>query len=210
MPKLDLHTHSIASKDGGLTESQVKNILETNILDQIAVTDHNEVFFAQKMQDIYGPRIIVGEEIMTSSGEIVGLFLNRKIEAAQSLEATISEIKDMGGLVYVPHPLEKRRKGLSSKSITDNAQNIDIIELHNGRSLDSYKIKIATLADRHSFVCAASSDAHGQFGIGRTYTETDKLVDATNLSTQLSSARLRYEITGFMGFMEPSVNRLRK
>jgi predicted metal-dependent phosphoesterase TrpH len=74
MYKIDLHTHSSASSDGGITADQYSKIISQNILDYVAITDHNKVSFAMKLSEELGDKIIVGEEIMTSEGEIIGLF----------------------------------------------------------------------------------------------------------------------------------------
>ncbi|HLF66947.1 MAG TPA: PHP domain-containing protein, partial [Gammaproteobacteria bacterium] len=63
MYKIDLHTHSTASPDGGITADQYAHALSTNLLDVIAVTDHNHIDFALGLQKQLGDRIIVGEEI---------------------------------------------------------------------------------------------------------------------------------------------------
>ena len=75
MIKLDLHTHSIISPDGGLTEAHYKRVLTQGALDCLAITDHNDITFAQMMWQRFGKKIIVGEEITTSEGEMIGLFL---------------------------------------------------------------------------------------------------------------------------------------
>jgi Predicted metal-dependent phosphoesterases (PHP family) len=74
MYKVDLHTHSIASPDGSLNEDNYRKMLETGRLDCIAVTDHNTIAFAKELHANLGDRIIVGEEITTLDGEIIGLF----------------------------------------------------------------------------------------------------------------------------------------
>src|SRR6266852_4695389 len=105
MCKVDLHTHSQASLDGGLSAADYHNMLaQDNGLQCVAVTDHNSIAFAQKLQAELGERIIVGEEITTAEGEIIGLYLKKTVPGGRSLAETVRSIKEQDGLVYVPHP----------------------------------------------------------------------------------------------------------
>src|SRR4051812_4619386 len=112
MFKIDLHTHSVESKDGGISFEQYAHALSTNRLDVIAITDHDTIDFATHAQTELGDRIIVGEEIMSTGGEIVGLYLKEAVKAGLSPLETVKQIREQGGLVYVPHPFETVRKGL--------------------------------------------------------------------------------------------------
>ncbi|MCA9330415.1 PHP domain-containing protein, partial [Candidatus Saccharibacteria bacterium] len=117
MYKVDLHTHSQASPDGGITAEQYAHVLSTGLLDMIAITDHNSIAYAQEVQKQLGDKIIVGEEIMTNDGEIVGLFLTQVIEPGLSAQETCRRIKAQHGLVYIPHPFETVRKGLHPEKL---------------------------------------------------------------------------------------------
>ena len=74
MYKVDLHTHSQASPDGGIRPEQYAQALATEKLDFIAITDHDRIDFALGMQKALGNKIIVGQEITTSVGELIGLY----------------------------------------------------------------------------------------------------------------------------------------
>jgi Cu2+-exporting ATPase/Cu+-exporting ATPase len=120
-------------------------------------------------------KIIVGEEIMTTEGEIVGLFLNKHITPNQSLEATISDIKKQDGIVYVPHPFETVRKGLSSVALERVQEEIDIIESANGRALFQNKgPEDHAWAHLRRVATFASSDAHRAKALGKTHTTLEK------------------------------------
>lgn len=179
--KVDLHTHSIISYDGGITAEEYERVLESGKLDCIAITDHNETKFARKMYDRLGNKIIVGEEIRTKQGEIIGLFLKKTVQPFMSAQETISEIHAQGGVVYIPHPMETFRSGLKKELLEELNDQIDIIETFNARARWRGKPKeSATFAKKYTIAEAASSDAHYFRGLGFSYT---KLSDMPNNST---------------------------
>lgn len=211
MFKLDLHTHSMASHDGGISHEQYEQILNGNILDFIAVTDHNSIEAAQILNKKMGTKIIVGEEIMTLDGEIIGLFLSQKVEPGLSAFETVKAIKKQGGLVYIPHPFETVRKGLSEATLSSIDGHIDIIEVHNSRALLQNKGSRAVMwGTLHNKVKAASSDAHGIKGLGHTFTLVEEAPTAENLVSLLTKAKLVTNRPPLRSLLYPKINRLKR
>src|SRR5262249_61221230 len=81
-------------------------------IDVVCATDHNTIEGALRLRDLAGERlrVIVGEEISSRDGEIIGLFLTRPIPRDLSAEDTIARIRDQGGIVSVPHPFSRNRR----------------------------------------------------------------------------------------------------
>jgi predicted metal-dependent phosphoesterase TrpH len=213
MYRLDLHTHSQASPDGGLRLVDYQFQLEHGGLDYIAITDHDAVAFAQAAQASLGNRIIVGEEISTRDGELIGLFLREIIPSGLEATRTAGLIHEQGALVYVPHPLETVRHGLSLAALDAMADQIDIIEVFNGRAWIQNKSSSAKRwAAQHHKAGAASSDAHGRLGWGNTHSVIDVDVPPTarTLPAYLQTAQLIEQGVGFGGLLYPKLNRLRK
>ncbi len=211
MYKVDFHTHSWASPDGGLTYDDYTKLIEDNTLDFIAITDHNTIKAALTMHESLGDHIIVGEEIMTQQGEIIGLFLSSEIPAGRGLLDTILMIKDQGGLVYIPHPFESVRKGLSRAVLDTLADKIDIVEIHNGRAFFQNRGPQATTWARlHHKVMAASSDAHGKKGVGTTYTVLEDKPHRLTLVNSLAKAHYVTSHPPLRSLLYPKINRLRK
>jgi predicted metal-dependent phosphoesterase TrpH len=210
MYKVDLHTHSTASADGGIERVQYLKALHNGTLDCIAVTDHNTISFASLLQQEFGERIIVGEEIMTSAGEIIGLYLDTAIPAGLSPAETVQRIKDQDGIVYIPHPFETMRKGLSQQVLDDIADSVDIIEAYNGRALLQNRTQQATVWARlNRKLGAASSDAHGPRGLGRTFTELSEPPTRENLLDLLADAKLHTGLPNMRALLYPKYHRLR-
>jgi len=209
MPRVDLHTHSIASPDGALDAKDYAAMLASGKLNYIAVTDHDRIDFALKLRAELGPQIIVGEEITTRQGEIIGLYLRRKVPAGLSARETAERIKQQGGLVYVPHPFETVRKGITLHNLSGIADLVDIIETQNGRALQNRGLQAAHWAEQQGVAQAASSDAHGKRGWGKTCSIIDGAPAAANLAELLQTAQYDKRSVGIIGRLYPKLNRLR-
>lgn len=211
MIKIDLHTHSEASPDGGIKPEQYANALENGGFDYIAVTDHDSINTALSLQESLGDRIIIGEEISTTQGEIVGLYLTQPIAPGQSPIATTRAIKQQGGIVYIPHPFETVRSGLSEKALDSIVHDVDIVEVHNGRAVfQNCGPQAARWAKLNHKVIAASSDAHGAKGLGTTYTLVSEKPNKQNIIKALQKARYVTNRPPLRTLLYPKAHRLRK
>jgi predicted metal-dependent phosphoesterase TrpH len=208
--KIDLHTHSIISYDGGITPKEYERLLQTKVLDVIAITDHNEISLAQQLHKKVGEQIIVGEEISTKDGEIIGLFLQEKVGPGESVGETISEIVQQGGIVYVPHPFEVFRKGLKQEQLEKVAEKLDVIEVFNGRGRWRNKNKLASaFAQKYTLATAASSDSHGHTGIGWTYSIVDQFPTKKNICALLHKGMLKQHYAPLISYLDPMINKIK-
>ncbi|MGP6148700.1 PHP domain-containing protein [Priestia flexa] len=165
MQRFAFHTHTNYSWDCDIKLIKLYKELKKKQIDGIAITDHNEIEGAKKFAEKYGNEInvIIGEEIMTTQGEIIGLYINEKIPKGLSPKETIKRIKDQGGIVYIPHPFDTKRfkSCLETDFIHSNLDDIDIIEVFNGRCVniqDCEKAKLLNASINKVEVCG--SDAH--------------------------------------------------
>jgi len=171
--KLDLHLHTHYSPDSWLSlKSLVRSVVRKKI-DGVAVTDHDTLRGALKLREMAPPfKVIIGEEVSSSDGDIIGLFLNKTIPAGLSAEATIEKIKAQGGLVAIPHPFDRVRScRLKLKKLQALADQIDMIEVFNGRTLwPQAAQKAQRFAKQRQLPQVAGSDAHSQFELAKAYT----------------------------------------
>ena len=108
--------HTAASGDSVLTLEQLAERARQTALDVVCVTDHNVTSAAVTATERdLGVRIIVGEEIRTPNGDVIGLFLTERIPYVLPLGEVISRIRAQGGLVYVPHPFDPVRSSLGKR-----------------------------------------------------------------------------------------------
>jgi predicted metal-dependent phosphoesterase TrpH len=207
--KIDLHTHSIGSPDGGIKPAEYKSLLESAALNYIAVTDHDTIDLAVTLRSELGENIIVGQEITTSQGELIGLFLTTAVPKGLSAKETALAIRKQNGLVYVPHPFETVRKGVTKQVLDTIAEHVDIVEVHNGRAFMQNKGPQAVIWARlHSKAVAASSDAHGKKGIGTCFTTIQSVPTAQNLVSQLNKGHMNVARPPLSSLLYPKYNRL--
>lgn len=153
-------------------EQVITRCLEIDI-NCLAVTDHNTIAGALKVKEMAPFPIIVGEEILTSSGEIIGLFLTEEIPSRLPIEETIFRIKAQGGLVCIPHPYDRLRLSvLRNQSIDSIISDVDIIEVFNARDLaPNSSTKAWHIIHKYGKLASAGSDAHIPSEIGNAYIE---------------------------------------
>jgi predicted metal-dependent phosphoesterase TrpH len=211
MIRIDLHTHSEASIDGGLSPENYADILREEKLDVIAITDHDRIDFAQGLQKALGEdRIIVGQEISTTDGDIVGLYLKEKIEPGLTAQKAIDAVKSQDGLVYIPHPYEKVRHGIKKDVLLEIIDKVDIIEAHNGRSMSKKTgVELETLGIKNDIAICGSSDAHGKRGIGYTYTTIDSKPTRKTLAGLLKNGTIVAKRPQLISYLNPKYNRLK-
>jgi predicted metal-dependent phosphoesterase TrpH len=210
--RIDLHTHSTGSPDGGISLDDYRAALDKNQLDCIAITDHDHIATAQVIQRRLGSeRIIVGDEISTTDGELIGLYLSELVPAGLSAQQTAEHIRNQGGLVYAPHPFETVRHGVSQETLDAISELVDIVEVNNGRAVFQNRSAQANdWAKDHKKPGAASSDAHGKRGLGTTYTVVESLPSKENLCDLLHGAALIYGRAPWLSLLYPKYHRLRK
>ncbi len=177
--ELDLHVHSRYSFDSISNPEKILKIARKKGLDGIAITDHDAIkggIIASQVniKDFF---TIIGSEIGTEAGDIIGLFLNEEIKSRTSLEV-IDEIKAQDGIAVLAHPFRR------AKEINDEViKRIDVIEAFNARNKKSANIMAKNLALKHNLPMIAGSDAHFYFEIGRART----IINADN--HEISSIR---------------------
>ena len=180
--RVDCHLHTALSGDAVTTIDELAERVAQNRLDVVCITDHNvtEAAVAAAERGI-GARVIVGEEIRTRDGDLIGLFLAERIPYVIPLSEAVAMIKAQSGLVYLPHPFDPGRSSLRHEAEQLCADGIvDVIEVFNAKIEVPYSVfnsdenpnrQAELLAARYDLPGAAGSDAHDPEGIGAAYIE---------------------------------------
>lgn len=174
--KVDMHMHSERSPDSRMSAAvQARRIREAG-LDVACVTDHNTIEGGLRLRErADGFRVVVGSEILSRDGEIVGLFLERDVPPRLSAEETIARIRDQGGVVSIPHPFSRNRLNHIRRAALERIRaQVDAIEVFNAReAFTSDNIRAATYAAEHGLAGAVGSDSHRPSEIGAAWLEID-------------------------------------
>jgi len=190
--RADLHNHTYHSPDSILSPQQALQRIRHLGLDCVAITDHNTVRGGLALREMAdGFQVIVGEEVRSADGEILGLFLETDIPGGLPAGETIARIKNQGGLVGVPHPFDTLRSGLDPGVMEALIAHIDFIEALNSRIVFAVHNKQALeFARRHHKPVSAASDAHCARELGRSYVEMPPFSGAADFLQSLQDARL--------------------
>lgn len=194
MVRTEFHIHTKYSHDSAMGMHALARMCKLRHIDCLAITDHNEIAGALAFKpylESQGIQVIVGEEVFTSEGEIIGLWLSEHIERGLTPEETIAEIRRQGGLVYVPHPYDEKRYKtvLKPEALARVANDIDCIEVHNGRNISAeYDAKQKAIAEQYNLPQIIGCDAHCFFEVGRNYVESAEPFTKENFLNNLASS----------------------
>lgn len=185
--KADTHVHTLYSGVGNFGALKFPESVtrpETMVdharskgLDVLCITDHDAVGgafvaekYARQFDDI---EVVIGEEVSTADGEVIGLWLTEEIPPGLSVEETIDIIRSQGGVTIAPHPFSFHVPALGDKVFE---LDLDGLETLNGGHIDKYSNKMAhevlnKYPDRWARI--GSSDGHSTSTVGYSWTEFD-------------------------------------
>jgi len=171
--KADLHAHTHFSRDALTSVATFARRYQRAGIDCVAVSDHNNIDGALAVRESAAFRVIVSEEIKSTEGEIIGLFLQEMVRKGLTPEDTVRAIREQGGLVLIPHPYDRlRRSPLRPEAALRIMKDVDIIEVFNSRTIFAGdNAKSRRLAEEHSKLMSAATDAHTPWEIGLAYVE---------------------------------------
>ena len=199
--RVDFHAHTGHSSDCLLPAARLLERAVQRGLAAIAVTDHNSLGGALQARDLVqndprfsGLLVFPGEEVRTSEGEIIGLFLTHPIPRNLSPEESIAAIREQGGLVLVPHPFDRfRGSRISAAAVERIAPLVDAIEVFNARTtMEEDNARAREFARRNELAVVAGSDAHVVAEVGNGYVELGEppSQDPQTLLAQVRSGRI--------------------
>jgi len=187
--KVDLHVHSSASFDCSVEPAQVGERCRKLGLAPVFLTDHNTIEGAVQLRDS-DQAVVVGQEVMTTDGELIGLFLSQAVPDGLSAKETVTRIKAQGGLVYLEHPYDQFRLHLREEAVEGIADSIDIVEVWNGRSDRGINRQAMNLCRALGAAAGAGSDAHTLGDIGKVFVEMEAFDGAQAFLEKLRSGKI--------------------
>ena len=192
----DFHCHTRHSPDSRLTEDRFIELAVERGLTHVAVTDHNTIEGAVAVRDRSERlgvadrlTVILGQEVSSADGEIIGLFIESTIPRGLSAEETADAIHAQGGLVSIPHPFDPfRRSHIRPEPLEQLAasRRIDAMEVFNSRvTLPRHNQQAADFAAGHGIPGIACSDSHTALEVAMSFNALPAFASAAELATVL-------------------------
>jgi predicted metal-dependent phosphoesterase TrpH len=172
--RVDLHSHTMWSGDSTTTPDELIDAVVASGIDVLCITDHNAIRGAVELVDRLPCRVVVGEELRTHAGEIIGLFLTERVPMGIPPADAARAIREQGGVVYVPHPFDPMRRNMAEPALHELAEAglLDAVEVLNAKtSLRTLNRRAADFAATYGLAAGAGSDAHVPGALGAAYVE---------------------------------------
>jgi predicted metal-dependent phosphoesterase TrpH len=188
--RTDFHTHTDYSRDGLIGISQFIAAARRAGLDRVAVTDHNTLRGALEAAALAPELIIIGEEIMTTEGELLGYYLQKEIPKGLTPEEAIARLRDQGAAISVSHPFDRLRHGAwKLDALRRILPLVDAVEGFNARCLFAEdNRRTDQFARENTKPMTAGSDAHIAFELGAAGLDVPTFHDAATLRAALPQA----------------------
>ena len=170
MLRVEFHCHTNVSSDSLTRPSDLVAAARRKGIDRLIVTDHNTIAGARIAQALDPELVILGEEIMTTRGEILAAYLTAEIPAYLSPAETIQRLKDQGAFISVSHPFDRLRSGAWLEAdLLEILPLVDAIEVYNSRCMfPGFNRAARAFAEQHNIPGTVGSDAHALFELGRS------------------------------------------
>lgn len=189
--RLEFHCHTSYSPDSLVRLEDLLEACREKSIHRIVITDHNTLQGALAARALDPQRVIVGEEIMTTQGELLAAFVQEEIPPGLSPEEAIQRLRQQGAFISVSHPFDTFRKGRwTHADLLNIAPLVDAIEVFNARCINPEHNRLASqFAAQHGLLGTVGSDAHTVFEIGKAIQEVPDFENAVQLKAALQHAR---------------------
>jgi predicted metal-dependent phosphoesterase TrpH len=190
---VEFHCHTIFSKDSLTRPEDLVETCRRNRIDRVVVTDHNSILGAQAAQVLDPQLVIVGEEIMTTRGELLAAFVTEEIPPYLTPKETIKLLKDQGSFISVSHPFDELREGgWKENDLLEILPDVDAIEVFNSRCMyPRFNRRAREFAEKYDVAGTIGSDAHATFELGRSTLLLDHFDDPDGLRQVIRHGRPR-------------------
>jgi predicted metal-dependent phosphoesterase TrpH len=189
---IELHCHTHYSKDSLLDPVKLLELCKVRRIDKVAITDHDTIEGALEASELDPERVIIGEEIMTTQGELLGYFMKAWIPPGLSPQETIARLRDQGAFISVSHPFDGMRSGSwQEENLREILDLVDAIEVFNARTWTKVSNDKATsVANKAGLLRTAGSDAHALLEVGRVTMSLPAFDGVDGFRSSLSQAQI--------------------
>jgi hypothetical protein len=189
---IDFHCHTSASKDSLTSPTDLIRASRRRGLDRVIVTDHNTIAGALAAHALDPELVIVGEEIMTTRGEILAAYVTEEVPPGLSPKETIRRLRNQGAFISVSHPFDAWRSGhWEIDDLLKIVPWVDAIEVFNARCMQPGSNRRAMeFARKHNLPGTAGSDAHAAFELGTATVFLPQFEGPDELRTVIRQGRI--------------------
>lgn len=190
---LEFHCHTHISNDSLARPADLVATSRRKGIDRLVITDHNSIAGARAAQLLDPELVIVGEEIMTTRGEILAAFVEEEIPPFLTPERTISLLKEQGAFISVSHPFDEMRAGgWKENDLLEIIPFIDAIEVYNSRCLlPRFNRRAREFAEKYNLAGTVGSDAHTAFEVGRSLLLLEQFEGPDEMRNVIRRAKFR-------------------
>ncbi len=179
--KVDFHCHSVYSPDSLSSLRDLEKWGRRSGLDRLVISDHNNIRGALEAYRLNPDFFIVGEEIKTTRGELLAVYVKEEVPKKLTPQETIRRLKEQGAFISVSHPFDDFR-GWDRRELEELAGEIDAVEVFNSRCFTrEMNEKAARFAQEHGLGGTVGSDAHTLPEVGASFLELPEFHDADSL-----------------------------
>lgn len=178
--RADLHLHTTFSDGTATPEETLNFVLSRTDLSVVAVTDHDTIDgalrarrYVEEHPDVFGHvQVIVGEEVSTRDGHVIGLFLQEWVPPGMDAARTVEAIHRQGGLAIAAHPYTNLMKWNNLVGVGDlvHALPFDAVEIRNS-NFSEFRANRRAARNLGEKAQLGSSDGHFLESVGRCFTE---------------------------------------
>lgn len=191
MIRIEFHCHTRYSKDSLTSPKKLIETCRRKGIQRVVITDHNTIAGACVAQALDPELVIIGEEIMTTQGELLAAFVQQEVPPGLSPQEAITELRAQGAFISVSHPFDRWRSGhWQEEHLLEILPLIDAIETFNARCmLPSFNHRTRDFAEQHGISGTAGSDAHAAYELGKAAMVLPPFQDALSFKHAFKSVR---------------------
>lgn len=194
--KTDLHCHSIYSHDSLLPLERLIASARKLGLDRVAITDHNTIRGAVLAKQMAPDLVIIGEEILTSQGEILAFFVTEEIPPRLPPLEVIKRLRDQGAFISVSHPFDLIRHGWPLPELETIIPYVDAIETFNSRCMSAdINEQANAYAHANYLLGTTGSDAHSWMEMGKAFQLLPAFSDPASLKAALQQTEVHASLS---------------
>jgi len=192
MLRVDFHCHTIFSEDSLTQPEALIEACRRKGVDRVIITDHNTIQGALIAQQLDPQRVIVGEEILTTVGELLAAFVLEEIPPGLEPQEAIRRLRQQGAFISVSHPFDRLRTPWPAEMLAELAPQIDAIETFNARCIwPGFNRQAQAFALQHHLPGTSGSDAHTPGEVGAATLLLENFTNPAELRQVIQQAQAR-------------------